>query len=92
MGAIDEALYKERNKYVDDKLETHERRLNSHSGEIDELKQYRSRTEEKIENLCDQIKALVSTMNRFIILLITSLIGMAGTLAGFVIWYIQQLN
>jgi len=57
--------------------------MNNHSERLDVLEQDRSRTEQKIENLCDQIKSLVSTMKWFMGVLIT-------TLLGFFIWYIQN--
>lgn len=89
---VEKDLCDERNNSLKSILDTHEKRLNNHGGRIDSLEQYRSKSETQIINLCDQIKSLVSTINRFIILLITSLIGIVGTLGGFIIWYIQQLK
>jgi predicted nuclease with TOPRIM domain len=69
---------------IKDKLETHDKRLNDHAGRIDKLEQYQSRSEVQINNLCDQIKNLVTTMKWFMGVLITTLIG-------FFIWYIQHI-
>lgn len=65
-------------------LDTHERRLNNHGDRIDKLEQYQSRSEVQINNLCEQIKSLVSTIKWSMGLLITVLVG-------FIIWYIQHL-
>lgn len=80
-----ENLCQERHKRIDEKFATHEKRINNHSERIDKLEQHQSRTEAKIEYLCEQIKSLVATMKWFIGLLI-------ATLVGFFIWYIQNLN
>lgn len=74
----------ERHKRVNERLDTHERRINNHSERIDRLEQYQSRTEAKIENLCEQIKSLVQTIKWSMTLAVT-------TLLGFFIWYIQNL-
>lgn len=65
--------------------ERHERRLNDHSKRIDALEQFKSSTEIEIRNLVEQIKNLVSTIKWFMGLTFT-------VLAGFFIWYIQQLG
>jgi len=72
-------------EYVAKQLEAHEKRLNNHGDRIDKLEQYQSRSEVQINNLCEQIKSLVSTIKWSMGLLITSLIG-------FFIWYIQSLK
>jgi len=71
-------------EYVTKQLETHEKRLNNHGDRIDKLEQYQSKSEVQINNLCEQIKSLVSTIKWSMGLLITTLIG-------FFIWYIQSL-
>mgnify|MGYP000869328985 CR=1 FL=1 len=82
--AIDENLYKERNRFVDDKLSMHERRLNNHGDRIDKLEQYQSKAEEQIKHLCSQIQALVKAIWWAIGLTIT-------TFVGFFIWYVQNV-
>ena len=71
-------------EFVIKQLDTHERRLNNHGDRIDKLEQYQSRSEVQINNLCEQIKSLVSTIKWSMGLLITVLVG-------FIIWYIQHL-
>jgi aspartyl/asparaginyl beta-hydroxylase (cupin superfamily) len=71
-------------EFVTRQLDTHERRLNNHGDRIDKLEQYQSRSEVQINNLCEQIKSLVSTIKWSMGVLIT-------TLVGFLIWYIQSL-
>lgn len=75
----------EKHKRIDEKFETHEKRLNNHGDRIDKLEQFKSSTETEIKNLVEQIKNLVSTIKWFM--------GFAITLlAGFFIWYIQQIG
>ena len=80
-----EKICEEKHKRIDEKFDTHEKRLNNHGERIDKIEQFRSSTEIEIRNLIEQIKALVSTMKWFIGLTFT-------TLVGFFIWYIQQLG
>lgn len=72
---MNEELCLERHKRIDEKVEVHERRINNHSERIDKLEQYQSKTEAKIESLCDQIGSLVNTMKWFIGLLVGSFVG-----------------
>ena len=68
----------ERHKRIDEKLNEHDTRLNN-------LEQYKSRTEVEIKNLIEQIKSLVTTMRWFMGLFASSLIG-------FFIWYVQNIG
>lgn len=68
-------LYLEKHKRIDEKLEVHDNRLNNHSERIDKLEQNQSSINAKIENLCEQIKLLVDTMKWFIGILVGSFIG-----------------
>lgn len=72
---MNEELCLERHKRLEEKLETHDTRLNVHSDRLDKLEQYQSRTEAKLENLCEQIGSLVSTMKWFIGLLVGAFVG-----------------
>jgi|GEM_PF-427084 len=85
MGEITDKICLERMDRLSERVDICDKRLDVHSKDIDELKQYRSRTETKIENLCDQIKNLVTTMRWFMGLFASSLIG-------FFIWYIQNIG
>lgn len=86
---MDDRICEEKHKRIDEKLETHENRLNNHGDRLDVLEvkteKYQSKTEIQIVNLCEQIKSLVTTIRWFMGLMI-------GTLLGFFIWYIQTLG
>lgn len=56
-------------------IETHEKRLNNHGNRIDKLEQSQASVNTKIENLCDQIKQLISIMKWYIGLTVGALIG-----------------
>jgi hypothetical protein len=60
---------------IKDKLDTHERRLNDHSVRLDRLEQRGAAVDEKIENLCAQIKNLVTTMRWFIGLIVGAFVS-----------------
>jgi hypothetical protein len=70
-------------KRVDERLDTHEKRLNSHSEELDKLCVSDARNTNEITNLCKQIGDLVTTLRWLIGLLVT-------TLGGFFIYAIQS--
>lgn len=72
---MDNELCLEKHKRIDEKLELHDIRLNNHSDRLDKLEQYQSRTEAKLESLCEQISALVQTMKWFIGLLVGSFVA-----------------
>lgn len=82
---MDEKLCKARHDRIDEKFSTNEKRLNNHGERIDKLEQFRSSTETEMRNLIEQIKSLVSTIKW----MMTSTILL---LAGFLIWYIQNLG
>ncbi|RXI55555.1 hypothetical protein DP124_01410 [Clostridium tetani] len=60
---------------IQDKINTHETRLNNHGERIDKLEQNQSRVDVKIENLCEQIKQLVSVMKWYIGLTVGALVS-----------------
>ena len=75
----------EKHRRVDERLDTHETRLNNHGERIDRLEQYRSRAEVQVEQLCKQIKSLVKAM--------WWAMGLAvSTLLGFFVWYVQNIG
>lgn len=80
---MDEKLCVANHKRVDEKIDVHERRLNNHGERIDKLEQYQAKATVQVENLCKQIKTLVTAIWSAIGLTIT-------TLLGFFIWYIQN--
>ena len=71
----DAKLCEEKNKRVDERLDTHDTRLNSHSQRLDKLEQNDIENRTEIKNLCEQIKSLVSTMKWFMGIIITAFIG-----------------
>ena len=81
-GQMDK-ICEERHKRVDERLDTQDRRLNNHGERIDALEQSRSRTDTRLENLCEKIESLVTTMRWFM--------GLAvGALISFFFYAIQQ--
>lgn len=63
-------LCKEKHKAIDEKYAVHERRLNKHSEEIDELSTDSREYKVQIQNLCKQIGGLTKTLQWFIGMLI----------------------
>lgn len=47
---------------LEDKLKTHDRRLNNHADRLDKLERNDSRQEVQIENLCKSIEGLIHTL------------------------------
>ena len=82
---MQEDLCREKHRRIDERIETQDRRINNHSGRIDSLEQDRSRTDEKIISLCEQIKSLVTTIRWGVGLTLSSLVA-------FFIWYVQQIG
>ena len=72
---MDKSVCDERHNQINYRLNIHEERLNNHGQRIDQLEQYKSKTEAQINNLCDQIKSLVTTMRWFIGLLVGAFIS-----------------
>lgn len=71
----DAKLCAEVHKRIDDKLINHEGRLNNHSDRLDKLEQRGAAVDIKIDNLCEQIKSLVTTMKWFIGLMVGSFVS-----------------
>ena len=85
MCNVDERICQERMKRHDNHLEVVDVRLNNYGRRIDTLEQGTAKFEVKIENLCDQIKDLVTTIKWGTGLLISVSVG-------FFIWYIQNIK
>lgn len=79
----EEQLCDEIHKRVDERLTSNDVRLNGHSIRLDKLEQRGASVDTKIENLCEQIRSLVSTIKWAAMLMIS-------TLLAFFIWYIQH--
>lgn len=69
---------------VQDKLETHERRLNKHGEILDKLEQDNASFKTELKNLCENLKSLTSVMKWFIGTWVV-------TLLGFFIYSIEKL-
>ncbi|MGH4125274.1 MAG: hemolysin XhlA family protein [Clostridium sp.] len=65
----------EKHKRIDERLITHDTRINNHSERIDKLEQAQSEFKVEIKNLCENIKNLTSTMKWFMEIWVTSLLG-----------------
>ncbi|MDI6617907.1 MAG: hemolysin XhlA family protein [Clostridiales bacterium] len=72
---MNEAVCDERHKRVNERLDNHESRLNNHSMRLDKLEQNSVGLQKDLKHLCENLKALTSTMWWFIGILITSFIG-----------------
>lgn len=80
---MNDELCLEKHKRIDEKQKEHDDRLNGHDHRLDKLEQYKSKTEEKFDSLCTQIKQLVSIMKWFIVTII-------GALGSFFFYAIQH--
>lgn len=69
-------LEEEKYKNLKEQLAVHDQRLNDHGNRLKKIEQRNAAADEKIENLCDQIKDLVVTLRWGIGVLGTSFLGM----------------
>lgn len=69
---------------IEEKIETHERRINKHGEILDRLEQDNASFKTELKNLCDNLKSLTSVMKWFIGIWVT-------TLLGFFIYSIEKL-
>lgn len=77
-----ENVCNEKHKRVDERLETHEKRLNAHAEQLDGLSLSDARNTTSLDNLCKQIADLVQTVKW--------LIGLVGSaLLGFFFYAVQ---
>ena len=60
---------------VKHQLQVHEKRLNDHIKEIDELKEGRAASNVKMDNLCERLEAQTKSINWLIGIMATSLVG-----------------
>ncbi len=60
---------------IEDKLKTHEQRLNNHGDRIDKLEQDNATFKTELKNLCDNLKSLTGVLKWLIGLGATSLMG-----------------
>jgi len=76
----------EKHKAIESRLDLGEKRMDEHSRKIDNLEQYKAKSEERIDNLCRQIESLVSVMKWGIGIFLGTIFT---SLVGFFMWYVQ---
>lgn len=65
----------EKYKRIEEKINVNDIRINDHGKRIDKLEQNQSRVDVKIENLCDQLKQLISILKWYIGLSVGALVS-----------------
>ncbi|NEZ76295.1 hypothetical protein EXM98_06355 [Clostridium botulinum] len=65
----------EKHKRLEEKINVHDIRINNHSERIDKIEQNQFRTDAKMENLCDQLKQLVSVLKWYVGLTVGALVS-----------------
>ncbi|APQ72537.1 hemolysin XhlA family protein [Clostridium botulinum] len=65
----------EKHKRIEEKINVQDIRLNDHGKRIDKIEQNQSRTDTKIENLCDQLKQLIGIMKWYVGLTVGALVS-----------------
>ena len=68
-------ICKEKHKRVDERLDTHDTRLNNHSERLDMIEKVNSRLEERLDGLIKQLESLNSTMRWFMGIMIGAFIS-----------------
>jgi len=68
---------------VQDKLETHERRISNHGERLDKLEQDGRELKTELKNLCENLKSLTNMMKWFIT-------AMGGALISFFFYTIEM--
>lgn len=82
---MEQKVCDERHKAVDDKFNRHEKWLGEHEVKIDSLTKSDTKNSTNIDNLCKQLGSQTNAIWGLVIVILTSL-------AGFFIWYIQNLK
>jgi len=72
---MSDEICKERHKRVDERLATHETRLNAHAKQLDDLSISDATNKTEISSLCKQIADLVNTIKWLIGILVVPVIG-----------------
>lgn len=72
---MEKELCTERHKRIDERLDTIDKRVNSHSERLDRIEQAQSEFRVEIKNLCDNLKSLTAVLKWFIGLLIGSFVA-----------------
>jgi predicted nuclease with TOPRIM domain len=80
---MEDKLCEARHQRIEEKFDTHERRINNHSERIDRIELNSGRLEERLDNLIRQLASLNSTMKWFMGLLL-------GAFVSFFFYAVQQ--
>ena len=80
---MEKTICDERHKRIDEKLESHERRLNNHSERLDRIELANGRLEERLNSLITQLENLNKTMKWFITAIV-------GAFISFFFYAVQQ--
>lgn len=72
---MEKEICTERHKRIDERLDTLNKRVNSHSERLDRIEQAQSEFRIEIKNLCENLKSLTSVLKWFIGLLIGSFVA-----------------
>lgn len=72
---MEKEICTERHKRIDERLDTLNKRVNSHSERLDRIEQAQSEFRVEIKNLCDNLKSLTAVLKWFIGLLIGSFVA-----------------
>lgn len=72
---MEKEICTERHKRIDERLDTLNKRVNSHSERLARIEQAQSEFRVEIKNLCDNLKSLTSVLKWFIGLLIGSFVA-----------------
>ena len=79
-----QAICKEKYEMVEKDNAIRDKRLDSHSDRLDRLEHTQVKTETIVQNLCNQLKGLITALWWFVGVTIT-------TGLGFIIWYVQSI-
>ncbi len=77
----------EKHRRIDEKLDVHDKRLNEHAKQLDDLSVSDAKNTTEINNLCKQIGDLVNTIRWLIGILI---VPMLGGIIGFFFYAAQK--
>ena len=72
---MQDEVCKEKHKNIDERLDTHDRRLNKHGEILDSLMADNASFKAELKNLCDNLKSFTSVMKWFIGIWVTTLLG-----------------
>jgi predicted nuclease with TOPRIM domain len=72
---MEEKVCNEKHRRIDEKFETHERRINNHSERLDRIEISSSKLEERLDGLIDKLGSLNTTLRWFIGLMVAAFVS-----------------